>query len=98
MTKPDELLKYIINENVDTQKVELTQHFSDNTLHIHTPNYIQLNAEEIVIQPKKRVVKTKTTTKSQIEKVTSQLYNIENCNIAEKTLNIDLDLYQMENY
>jgi len=44
------------------------------------------------------VVKTKMTTKTLLEQATSQLYNLETSSRPEKCLNIDLDLYQMEEY
>jgi len=33
-----------------------------------------------------------------LEKLTCHLYDLEDCNGPEKRLNIDLDLYQMEEY
>jgi hypothetical protein len=55
---------------------------------------------KIVIQPTNCPVKPNLTTisKNQLQKATNQLYNIENYTTAEKTLNIDLNLYQMEDY
>ena len=35
---------------------------------------------------------------SQLEKATEKLYNLEPCSLPEKPLNVDLDLYQMEDY
>jgi hypothetical protein len=36
--------------------------------------------------------------KSNLEKTTSNIYDLEDCNGPEKTLNIDFGLYQMEDY
>ena len=101
MTKQHEelLIKYPTDENFNITKIELTPQLIDNTTHIHTPNYIHLNTNNktnTAVQPKKQTTKTKT----QLEKATSKLYDIENYHntTTEKTINIDLDLYQMENY
>lgn len=57
-------------------------------------------APGIVAQPKKvRMVKVKVTPKkSRLDKATSHLYDLEDCHGTEKSLNIDLGLYQMEDY
>ena len=57
-------------------------------------------AQGIVAQPKKvRMDKTKLTAKkSRLDKATSHLYDLEDCHGPEKSLNIDLGLYQMEDY
>jgi hypothetical protein len=48
---------------------------------------------------KNRMDKTKVTAKrSRLEKATHSLYDLEDSCGPEKTLNIDLDLYQMEDY
>ncbi|MDR2720362.1 MAG: hypothetical protein LBC03_06140 [Nitrososphaerota archaeon] len=100
MTKHEELLKYTIDENLDNTKIELIPQLIDNTIHIHTPNSIHLNTDEIIIQPTKHTTKTNTTTiKTRLEKAMDQLYNVENnVTTTESVLNIDLDLYQMEDY
>jgi len=94
LTKQDELLKYPLDENLNNLKIELMPQLTDNNsnLHLCNTNCLHIDQDKIVIQHKK------STTKTQLEKATNQLYNIENHNIAEKTLNIDLDLYQMEDY
>ncbi|MCL1977810.1 MAG: hypothetical protein FWG55_06915 [Candidatus Bathyarchaeota archaeon] len=97
MTKQEELLKCPIDENLDA-KIEVAPQLVDNTLHLCVPRCVHLNSEEVAVTPKKRVVKTKMITKTQLQKATSQLYNLESCNTATKVLNIDLDLYQMEDY
>jgi hypothetical protein len=45
-----------------------------------------------------RVMKKVVTKRSKLETVTQNLYNLEPENAPEKSLNIELDLYQMENY
>ena len=48
---------------------------------------------------KVRTVKAKVTTKkSNLEKATNHLYDLEDHNGPEKTLKIDFGLYQMEDY
>jgi hypothetical protein len=91
LTKQEDILKYPIDENLDITKIEINPQLVDNTLHICTP-LCNLDTENITLQPKN------CTTKTQLEKATNQLYNIENYTTPEKVLNIDLDLYQMEDY
>lgn len=48
---------------------------------------------------KNRMVKAKVTIKkSRLERATSHLYDLEDSCTVEKTLNIDLDIYQMEDF
>jgi hypothetical protein len=99
LTKQDDLLKNPIDETLDTTTLELTNHLTDNTLHIHTP--IHINLDKVGLQPKnclKTPNLTTITKNNPIEKATNQLYNIENYTTPEKTLNINLNLYQMEDY
>ena len=45
------------------------------------------------------MVKAKVTPrKSRLDKATSHLYDLEDCHGPEKSLNIDLGLYQMEDF
>ncbi|MGD6851490.1 MAG: hypothetical protein ACQCN6_05455 [Candidatus Bathyarchaeia archaeon] len=47
----------------------------------------------------KRMVKAKVTPKkSKLDRATSNLYDLEDSHGPEKTLNIDLGLYQMEDF
>ncbi len=102
MTKNEELLKCHLDENLDDAKIEVTPQLVDNTLHLCAPGAHMLDEEiEASVKPKKLnadVVKTKMTTKTLLEQATSQLYNLETGSRPEKCLNIDLDLYQMEEY
>ena len=40
----------------------------------------------------------KTVKKNRLEKITEKLYDLESCDLPEKPLNVDLGLYQMEDY
>ncbi len=40
----------------------------------------------------------KTVRKSRLGKITEKLYDLESCDLPEKPLNVDLGLYQMEDY
>jgi hypothetical protein len=97
LTKPEDLLKGRIDETFDDAKIEFTPQLVDNTLHLCTPGCMHFDSKvETCVQPKKPVVKVKVTKKSQLEKATHHLYDLESSHAAEKILNIDLDLYQME--
>jgi hypothetical protein len=99
LTKHEDLLKGRIDENFDDAKLEIAPQLVDNTLHLCAPGCIHFDSEvETCVKPKKHVVKTKMAKKSQLEKATHHLYDLESSNTAEKVLNIDLDLYQMEEY
>lgn len=94
LTKPvhDELK---INLSLEEDKLEVAPQIIDNTM--------QIGATHIMHKPKGkmkvRVVKAKVPVKkSRLEKITSHLYDLEDCSGPEKRLCIDLDLYQMEEY
>jgi hypothetical protein len=79
---------------VDAVKVEVTPvapALLDNSLVIAAP---------IIAKPKKvRMVKAKVTPKkSRLDRATSHLYDLEDSHGPEKCLNIDLGLYQMEDF
>jgi len=90
----DDALK--LQLSIEDVKVEVTPKIIDNT--------IVLGAHSVIGKPKgkmkvDRMVKAKVTVKrSRLEKATSNLYDLEDCYGPEKTLNIDLGLYQMEDY
>ncbi|MDR2700700.1 MAG: hypothetical protein LBC12_07915 [Nitrososphaerota archaeon] len=100
MTKNEELLKGRIDETFDNPKIRFTPQLVDNTLHLCASGCVHFDSEvkAAVVQPKKHVVKTKMTKKTQLERATAHLYDLESCNTTEKTLNINLHLYQMEEY
>jgi hypothetical protein len=65
-------------------------------------NSIIINAKNIHPQGKVQVKMTKpkvaTVKRSRLDRITQNLYDLECGNEPEKKLNIDLDLYQMEDY
>ncbi len=97
MTKHEEIIKCHLDENLDDAKIEVVPQLVDNTLHLCVPGHIH---DELAVKPKKlKVVKTKmTTAQTELEKATSQLYDLESGARPAKVLDIDLDLYQMEDY
>ena len=90
----DDALK--LQLSIEDVKVEVTPKIIDNML--------VLGAHSVIDKPKgkmkvDRMVKAKVTVKrSRLEKATSNLYDLEDCCEPEKMLNIDLSLYQMEDY
>ena len=97
MTKHDELKCHL---HIDDAKVEVTQvpvapQIIDNSVMIAAPHVMGQPQNKV----KSRMAKPKVTTKkSRLERATSHLYDLEDSCTAEKTLNIDLDLYQMEDF
>ena len=94
LTKPihDELK---CNLTLEDDKVEVAPQIIDNTMQIGSPHVMHKPKGKMKV----RVVKAKVPIKrSRLEKVTCHLYDLEDCNGPEKRLNIDLDLYQMEEY
>jgi hypothetical protein len=81
---------------IDDVKVEVAPKMIDNSLVLRSSN--------IVPKPKNKmkvgVVKPKMTPKrtSRLDKATNCLYDLEEAREPEKNLNLDLDLYQMEDY
>ncbi len=67
----------------------------DNSLVIGAPRVMRKPKGKVKV----RMVKAKVTTKkSRLDRVTSHLYDLEDSHGPEKALNIDLGLYQMEDY
>jgi hypothetical protein len=92
-TVNDELKCSILPEDI---KVEITPTIIGTPLVIAAPNISNKRKNS---KTKVRMVKTKVTTKkSQLEKATCHLYDLEDYHNPEKTLNIDLNLYQMEDF
>lgn len=90
----DDALK--LNLSVEDVKVEVTPKIIDNTIVLDTPSVIGKPKGKMKVN---RMVKAKVTVKkSRLEKVTSHLYDLEDSCGPERTLNIDLGLYQMEDY
>jgi len=93
------LTKHVADElkcglSVDAVKVDVTPvapPLLDDPLVIAAPL--------VVAKPKKvRMVKAKVTPKKSLDRVTSHLYDLEDNHGPEKCLNIDLGLYQMEDF
>ncbi len=88
----DELKSHL---TIDDAKIEVTPQIIDNTMMIGAPGVMPKQETKV----KARMVKAKVTTKkSRLEKATSSLYDLEARCTPEKALNIDLGLYQMEDY
>jgi len=68
----------------------------DNSLVIAAP-HVAIKPKRTKVKP--RMVKAKVTTKkSRLDRATSSLYDLEDSHGPEKALNIDLGLYQMEDF
>jgi hypothetical protein len=81
--------------SVEDVKIEIVPKLIDNTLVLGTSNVMRKPKEKMKV----RMVKSKMTTKrSRLEKATSHLYDLEDSYGPEKVLNIDLGLFQMEDY
>ena len=83
------------NLSVDSVKVEVTPvapALLDNSLAITAPSMVskteKVRMEKVKMTPKK----------SRLDKATSHLYDLEDSHGPEKSLNIDLGLYQMEDF
>jgi len=81
--------------SIDDVKVEVESKIIDEHMVIGSTQVMKKPKGKIKI----RMVKEKVTVKkSRLEKVTSHLYDLENSCGPEKILNIDLGLYQMEDF
>jgi hypothetical protein len=90
----------------------LTKHVHDDALKCHLSvevapeiidNSMVIGGSRIMHEPKGKMkvgmVKSKVTIKrSRLEKATQNLYDLEEGNEPEKSLNVDFGIYQMENY
>lgn len=82
------------NITPDDAKIEVAPTIIETPIVIASPG---ITHKPKAAKVKVRMVKVKMATKkSRLEKATSNLYDLEDYNGPEKTLNIDLDLYQME--
>ena len=81
---------------IDDAKVEVVPRKIDHSIVIGGPNIIRKPKGKMKV----RTVKSKVTVKrtSRLEKATNHLYDLEDAHGPEKLLNIDLGLYQMEDY
>jgi hypothetical protein len=95
---PEDALKCHLDANLDDAKISVVPSLVDNTLPLLAPGVHMPTA--VAVAPKKvHVEKAKMTTrKTRLEKATSQLYDLESGCAPEQALNIDLGLYQMEDF
>ncbi len=81
--------------SIEDPKIQVTPKMIDNTLVLCVSTILPKPEEKLKV----RMVKPKVSIKkSRLDKATSHLYDLENSCGSEKTLNIDLGLYQMEDY
>ena len=81
--------------SVDDIKIEVMPKIINNTMVLGAANISRKPKGKMKV----RMTKAKVTAKrSRLEKATSHLYDLENSVGPEKPLNIDFNLYQMENY
>ena len=95
LTKPlhEDPLK--LHLSIEDPKIEVTPKIIDNTLVLRASTILPKPKEKMKV----RMVKAKVTVKkSRLDKATSHLYDLEDTCGPEKSLNIDLGLYQMEDY
>jgi hypothetical protein len=90
----DEALKApFIMEDV---KVEVVPKTIDNSMVIGGPYIVRKPKNKMNVRMVKNKVPVKRT--SRLEKATQHLYDLEDAHGPEKPLNIDLGIYQMEDY
>jgi 16S rRNA U1498 N3-methylase RsmE len=81
--------------SLEDPKIEVTPKIIDNTLVLGASAILPKSKEKMKV----RMVKAKVTVKkTRLDKATSHLYDLEDTCGPEKALNIDLGLYQMEDY
>jgi len=81
--------------SLEDPKIEITPKIIDNTLVLGTSTVLPKSEAKMKV----RMVKPKMTVKkTRLDKATSHLYDLEDSCGPEKALNIDLGLYQMEDY
>jgi hypothetical protein len=80
---------------LEDTKVEVIPKMIDNSLVMGDSNLVHKPKAKVrmVKHPKAAMKRT-----SRLEKATAHLYDLEECHLPEKPLNIDLGLYQMEDY
>ncbi len=86
-----------VNMCPEDVKIEIAPAILDTPLVIAAP---AITHKRKTGKVKARMVKAKVTTprKSRLERATSHLYDLEDSHGPEKALNIDLGLYQMEDF
>jgi hypothetical protein len=89
----DEALKPL---GIDDAKLEIVPKIIDNSMVIGGPHVVRKPKSKMNVRMVKNKMPPKKT--SRLEKATRCLYDLEAAHEPEKSLNIDLDLYQMEDY
>ncbi len=77
-------------------KVEVVPKMIDNSMVISGPHMSPKHKNKMKVGLAKSKMAPKRT--SRLDKATEYLYDLEGAHEAEKPLNIDLGLYQMEDY
>ena len=90
----DEALKNPLT--IEDVKVEVVPKMIDNSMVISGPHMVPENKSKMKVGMAKSKMPPKRI--NRLEKATHYLYDLEETHEPEKTLNIDLDLYQMEDY
>ena len=81
--------------NLSVEDTKVVPTIIDTPLIIAQPHIVRKPKNKVKV----RMVKPKVTTKrSRLDRATSSLYDLEDSHGPEKSLNIDLGLYQMEDY
>ncbi len=91
----DETLKPL-GLGIDEAKIEVTPKIINNTMAIGGPHVVRKPKNKMNTRMVKNKMPVKRT--SRLERATQCLYNLEAAHEPEKPLNIDLGLYQMEDY
>jgi hypothetical protein len=89
----DEALKSTLT--LEDIKVAVIPKMIDNSLVIGDSNIADKPKAKIRMAKQQKAAMKRT---SRLEKATTYLYDLEECHATEKPLNIDLGLYQMEDY
>ena len=90
----DEALKNTLM--IEDVKVEVVPKMIDNSMVIGTSHVVRKPKTKMKVGMAKSEMAPEIT--SSLEKATHNLYDLEEAHTPEKTLNIDLNLYQMEEY
>ena len=85
---------HLVLEEANKVVSSVTEAIVNNALVIRGAHNIEHEGELDVTQ----VMTKKNTVKSKLRQIMPELYDIEKGAEAEKPLEVDLDLYQMENY
>ena len=90
----DEALKAPFS--IEDARVEVTPKIIDNSMVIGGSHIVRKPKNKMNVRMVKSKMPVKRTTR--LERTTQHLYDLEEAHEPEKALNIDLGLYQMEDY